>query len=71
MDIRLPERFVETMRQVLGEEAELLFAALDSEPVVSMRLNPYKPAEVFAGEAIGWSLNGRYLQRLETTANTA
>ena len=62
MDIRLPERFVETMRQVLGEEAELLFAALDSEPVVSIRLNPYKPAEVFAGEAIGWSLNGRYLE---------
>ena len=61
MSIALPEKFVETMRQALGEEADSLFAALDTEPVVSIRLNPYKPAELFDGEAIGWSPNGRYL----------
>lgn len=61
MSIALPEKFVETMRQALGEEADSLFVALDTEPVVSIRLNPYKPAELFDGETIGWSPNGRYL----------
>ena len=46
---------------MLGDDAERLFAALDTEPVVSIRRNPYKPAEVFDGESIGWSLWGRYL----------
>jgi 16S rRNA C967 or C1407 C5-methylase (RsmB/RsmF family) len=36
----LPERFVETMREALGADAEKLFAALDTEPAVSIRLNP-------------------------------
>ena len=57
----LPERFVETMRQTLGEDAEKLFAALDTEPATSIRLNPMKPAKVFDGEKIGWSMWGRYL----------
>lgn len=61
MSIALPEKFVETMRQALGEEADSLFVALDTEPVVSIRLNPYKSAELFDGETIGWSPNGRYL----------
>ena len=46
---------------MLGDDAERLFAALDTEPVVSIRRNPYKPAEVFDGESIGWSMWGRYL----------
>ena len=57
----LPESFVASMREMLGDEAEKLFAALDTEPVVSIRLNPYKEAQVFDGEAIGWSKWGRYL----------
>ena len=57
----LPERFVETMRQTLGEDAEKLFAALDIEPAVSVRLNPAKPAECFDGEAVGWCKWGKYL----------
>ena len=57
----LPERFVETMRQTLGEDAEKLFAALDTEPAVSVRLNPAKPAECFDGEAVGWCKWGKYL----------
>ena len=57
----LPERFVETMRQTLGEDAEKLFAALDTEPAVSVRLNPAKPAECFDGEAVGWGKWGKYL----------
>ena len=57
----LPERFVETMRETLGEDAEKLFAALDTEPAVSIRLNPSKPAECFDGEAVGWCKWGKYL----------
>ena len=57
----LPESFVASMRQMLGDDAERLFVALDTDPVVSIRLNPYKPAKVFEGESIGWSKWGRYL----------
>ena len=57
----LPERFVETMREALGADAEKLFAALDTEPAVSVRHNPAKPAECFDGEAVGWCKWGRYL----------
>ncbi|MBR5770367.1 MAG: rRNA cytosine-C5-methylase [Alistipes sp.] len=57
----LPERFVETMREALGADAERLFEALDTEPAVSIRLNPAKPAECFDGEAVGWCKWGKYL----------
>ncbi|MBQ1174710.1 MAG: rRNA cytosine-C5-methylase, partial [Alistipes sp.] len=57
----LPERFVETMREAFGVDAEKLFAALDTEPAVSIRLNPAKPAECFDGEAVGWCKWGKYL----------
>ena len=49
------------MREMLGDEAERLFSALDTPAEVSIRVNPAKSAEVFEGEAIGWSPNGRYL----------
>ena len=49
------------MRETLGEDAEKLFAALDTEPAVSIRLNPSKPAECFDGEAVGWCKWGKYL----------
>lgn len=57
----LPEEFVRSMREMLGDEAERLFSALDTPAEVSIRVNPAKPAEVFEGEVIGWSPNGRYL----------
>lgn len=61
MSTPLPDRFVEIMRERLGEDAERLFAALDTEPAVSLRLNPMKPAESFEGESVGWCKWGRYL----------
>lgn len=61
MSTPLPEAFVKTMRESLGEEAESLFAALDTEPAVSLRLNPAKPADTFDGEEVGWCKWGRYL----------
>ena len=59
--ISLPEEFVSTMRETLGSEAEELFAALDTEAATSIRLHPFKPAEVWPGEQVGWCAMGRYL----------
>lgn len=61
MNVALPEEFKESMRSVLGDEAEELFAALDTMPAVSVRLNPAKPVAAFDGETVGWSPMGRYL----------
>lgn len=61
MPTPLPEAFVESMRQRLGEDAERLFEALDTEPAVSIRLNPAKQANTFDGEPVGWCQWGRYL----------
>ena len=72
----LPIAFTERMRKQLGvEEAERLFAALDSVSPVAVRLNPVKCGEegVWSnGEAIAWSKNGRKLkERPSFTLDTA
>ena len=61
MVVDLPKEFISSMQESLGVEAEKLFEALDTDPAVSIRLNPNKPAECFVGEPIGWSKWGRYL----------
>ena len=72
----LPIAFTERMRKQLGaEEAERLFAALDSVSPVAVRLNPAKCGEngVWSdGEVIGWNPNGRKLkERPSFTLDTA
>ena len=72
----LPIAFTERMRKQLGaEEAESLFAALDSASPVAVRLNPAKSGDegVWSnGEAIAWSKNGRKLkERPSFTLDTA
>ena len=72
----LPIAFTERMRKQLGvEEAESLFAALDSVSPVAVRLNPVKCGEEgvwCSGEAIAWSKNGRKLkERPSFTLDTA
>ena len=72
----LPIAFTERMRKQLGaEEAESLFAALDSVSPVAVRLNPAKCGEEgvwCSGEAIAWSKNGRKLkERPSFTLDTA
>lgn len=61
MTTPLPEEFVRSIGEQLGDEANELFAALDTEPITSIRLNPAKPAATFDGERVGWSEWGRYL----------
>lgn len=61
MTTPLPEEFKCAMREQLGADAESLFVALDTEPAVSIRLNPAKPATTYDGKAVGWCPWGRYL----------
>ena len=74
--IALPIAFTERMREQLGcEEAESLFAALETASPVAVRLNPAKSGGegVWSdGEAIAWSKNGRKLKaRPSFTLDTA
>lgn len=50
------------MKEILGDESEAFFKAIDSHPVVSVRLNSRKPSEAFDGCAtVPWCPTGRYL----------
>ena len=74
--IALPAAFTERMRRQLGdEEAERLFASLDTASPVAIRLNPAKCGGdgVWSdGEAIAWSKWGRKLKaRPSFTLDTA
>ncbi len=57
----LPEMFMRIMREAIGQEAEALFAGLDTEPSTTIRLNPAKEGANFCGDGVGWSPNGVYL----------
>ncbi len=59
--IPLPEAFIESMRRSLGDEADSLFAALDTPASVTIRHNPAKRAATFEGQSVGWSPMGLYL----------
>lgn len=58
--MQLPERFVERMRQELGEaEATALCEALATEPSTAIRLNtPKMSCSPFEAEAVPWSADG-------------
>ena len=65
----LPALFEERMRKLLPEEAEAFFTALQTEPPVSIRLNPGKPVPIsrlFSDEQIGlpvtWCESAYYLK---------
>ena len=65
----LPALFEERMRKLLPEESEAFFAALQTEPPVSIRLNPGKPvpiSRIFPDEQIGlpvsWCESAYYLK---------
>jgi 16S rRNA C967 or C1407 C5-methylase (RsmB/RsmF family)/NOL1/NOP2/fmu family ribosome biogenesis protein len=57
-----PEEFISALRESLGEgEAERLLAALDGEPTVSVRYNPFKLSAMPAGDGVPWNRYGAYL----------
>lgn len=69
----LPSEFIEELRRTRGEEdAAALVSALESEPPVSVRLNPAKDGAADGGSPVPWSRWGRYLDvRPQFTLDTA
>jgi 16S rRNA C967 or C1407 C5-methylase (RsmB/RsmF family)/NOL1/NOP2/fmu family ribosome biogenesis protein len=63
MSSKLPPPFIRSLRDNYGLEEELLFETIEkSESMTSVRLNPFKPADLFrSGELVPWCANGRYL----------
>jgi len=66
----LPEAFKKQTEQLLGDEAEALFVALEKPVPVSIRLNPDKICEkmpdglpVSSAESVPWSSFGRYMTK--------
>ena len=59
----LPVDFIEEMHQQLGNEAELLLRALETEPVTSIRLNSKLDVLTFDCDTdeVPWHLDGYYL----------
>ena len=59
----LPVEFIDSMRQQLGNEAELLLRALETEPVTSIRLNTKLDVLTFDCDVdeVPWHLDGYYL----------
>jgi NOL1/NOP2/sun family putative RNA methylase len=68
----LPLDFLDRMRQQLGPEADQLFRALETEPVVSIRLNDKKDVLTFPcdTEEVPWHIDGYYLtERISFTTD--
>lgn len=57
----LPQLFVDSMRNQLGEDTELLIEALNTESPVSVRVNPQKWHGADFGTPVPWCEWGRYL----------
>ena len=59
----LPVEFIESIRQQLGNEAELLLRALETEPVTSIRLNTKLDVLTFDCDTdeVPWHIDGYYL----------
>ncbi len=58
----LPKQFTERVEQDLGaNEAQELFAVLETDSPTSIRLNPFKVKQPIAQRPVGWSRYGFYL----------
>lgn len=57
-----PKQFEDSVAEMLGApEGRLLLDALDAEPVVSVRFNPFKNREKPQGDPVPWNRYGFYL----------
>lgn len=59
----LPPNFILRSRSLLGDEYELLEAALQTEAVTSVRMNAGKPCGEPEGERVPWCETGYYLPK--------
>ena len=63
----LPEKFIENMREMLGEDTPAFLRALEDAPALALRLNPKRPgaeeaASAFIDGPVPWAEHGRYLK---------
>ena len=62
--VKLPENFIKTIYELLGNEAESLIKALDLPPVISLRFNKRKPGAEFSDVSpVPWCKSGVYLKK--------
>lgn len=62
--LTLPPIFISRIQAQLKHESEFFFESLPSSPVVSVRLNPLKPTEVFdQTDMVPWCKQAFYLQQ--------
>ena len=61
--MELPKSFLESLSALLGEGAQTVVGALDEEPVVSVRLNPFKTDAALREERVAWASDAYYLQK--------
>lgn len=60
--MQLPAAFIQSVRHLLGEEAEQCLAAIASATATSVRINPHKSVSVFdEQEQVPWYDRGHYL----------
>ena len=64
MSSKLPPPFIRSLIDNYGLEDQLLIDSIDkAESVTSIRLNPFKPSDLFNDqEVVPWCQNGRYLK---------
>lgn len=59
--MNFPEAFIRSLDGLPEMDSAQLLAALDSEPTISVRFNPYKLTGAPAGRQVPWSRYGYYL----------
>lgn len=64
--MELPEAFERNMRESLGADADSVLAAIADEPVVSIRLNPWKRVATDLKAAVPWATDAFYLDERKT-----
>jgi 16S rRNA C967 or C1407 C5-methylase (RsmB/RsmF family)/NOL1/NOP2/fmu family ribosome biogenesis protein len=70
LTMHLPEPFLKSAKQFVGEQFDAFIKSLDDVAPVSIRLNPFKQAESFSkSEKILWSEEGRYLEQRPSFTN--
>ena len=61
---KLPEKFIEKVRSLILDEADLFFEAITNNPVTTIRLNPFKKTDAFHSELdVPWTSNAKYFNK--------
>lgn len=57
-----PPDYIARISELLGHESGVFFESLSQQPILSVRVNPLKPAAIFEScESVAWCREGKYL----------